>query len=324
MQKSSCAPIALFIYNRPDHTLQTLKALSENSLAKKSDLFIFADGPKNNASDSVMQKIQLTREAAKSKKWCKSVTVIESEKNKGLAQSIISGVTQIVNQYGKVIVLEDDLVTSPYFLQYMNDALDIYQNEPHVACINGYVEPHSNPLPETFFLRGADCWGWATWKRAWDVFNPDGKALLKEIKARHCQRHFNFDNTCDYVRMLKDQIAGYNNSWAVRWLASAYLNDMYCLYPDKTLVTNVGFDGSGTHCEAVEFNQGQLSYEPVKVIYQEPKESPEGFEAFKQCFYQRKRGSKSLFAYILHCLIDNLKKPVRPTYYAIKKWRKNR
>ncbi len=313
------SPVILFIYNRPDHTRQTLEALSANTLAGESDLFIFADGPKENATPEQLEKICQTRELARSKKWCKNVIVIESEKNKGLAASIISGVTEIVNKYSKVIVLEDDLVTSPYFLQYMNDALSVYENEPKVACIHGYVEPHKNQLPETFFIRGADCWGWATWKRAWTVFNPNGQQLLDELRKRHCERHFNFDNSYDYVKMLKDQIAGRNNSWAIRWLASAYLNDMYCLYPDKSLVLNIGLDGSGTHCGSSMLVQGELAYKSVSVVYQEPVQCIEGWKAYKKIYLYRKRGNRNLLSYLLWRLMNFIKSPSHSFYLFARK-----
>ena len=315
----SCAPITLFIYNRPEHAMQTLESLYLNTLAMQSDLYIFADGPKQNANPETLEKIRRTREIAHSKQWCKNVTIIESDKNKGLAASIISGVTEIVNKYGKVIVLEDDLVTSPYFLQYMNDALSVYENEPKVACIHGYVEPHKNQLPETFFIRGADCWGWATWKRAWDVFNPNGQQLLDEIHRRHCERHFNFDNSYDYVKMLEDQIAGRNNSWAIRWLASAYLNDMYCLYPDKNLVLNIGFDGSGTHCGSSTFIQEKLADKPITIVYQEPTQCLEGWTALKELYLYRKRGNRNLFFYFLWQLKNIIMVPALPFYRFAKK-----
>lgn len=308
------APIVLFIYNRAEHTQKTLEALAQNILADQSDLFIFADGPKENASEEQLLKIKKTREVAKSQKWCKEVTVIESEKNKGLAASVIAGVTEIVNKYGSVIVLEDDLITSPYFLKYMNDALNVYKDEEKVACIHGYVEEHTKKLPETFFLKGADCWGWATWKRAWDIFNPNGKELLEQLHANKCEKHFNFDNTFPYVKMLEEQIAGKINSWAIRWLSSAYLNDMYCLYPNKSLVINDGFDGSGIHCGEMSFLQNKLADSPVNVIYQEPKECKAAWRAYKKVFIKRRDADKTLSQKI----IFYIKEPIRPFYHLLK------
>lgn len=240
------APIILFVYNRPNHTLQTLEALSQNELAKDSVLYIFADGIKKQASTETITKINETRTIIKSKQWCKEVYVIERTENFGLAKSIIEGVTHIVNQYGKVIVLEDDLVTSPYFLQFMNDSLRKYEHENSVACISAYIYP-AKQLPELFFIKGADCWGWATWQRAWKVFEADGKKLLSELTNKKLENQFDFQGTYPYTQMLRDQIAHKNDSWAIRWYASCFLKDMLCLYPGTSLIINIGLDGSGVH-----------------------------------------------------------------------------
>jgi hypothetical protein len=246
--ETSLAPIALFVYNRKQHTEKTVEALRKNTLASQSDLFIFSDGKKGDDSSNRVTEV---REYLKTISGFKSVTIKESETNKGLAKSIIAGVTEIVNHFGKIIVVEDDLVTSPYFLSYMNQGLDMYENENNVASIHGYVYPikqeYVEKLPETFFIRGADCWGWATWKRAWNIFEPEGQKLLDEIKKQKLEEEFNFNNTFDYTGMLKAQTEGKNNSWAIRWYASAFLANKLTLYPKESLVTNIGFDGSGTH-----------------------------------------------------------------------------
>ena len=246
---SQLSPIALFVYNRLSHTIRTVEALKANILAAESELFIFADGVKNEESRA---KVAEVREYIKTISGFKKVTVEEKENNVGLANSIISGVTKIVNKYEKVIVVEDDLVTSKYFLQYMNDGLDFYENEEKVISIHSYIYPVKRNLSETFFIKGADCWGWATWKRGWNLFNPDGKFLLEQLKAKNLTKKFDFDGRYSYTKMLEDQIAGKNNSWAIRWYASAFLADKLTLYPGKSLVVNIGFDGSGTHCGSSE------------------------------------------------------------------------
>lgn len=301
----SYAPIILFIYNRPNHTMRTLEALSSNTLAQESDLFIYADGPKENATEEQRERIRQTREVARSRQWCRTVTLIESDTNKGLAASIIAGVTETVNKYGRVIVLEDDLITSPYFLEYMNEALNVYKDTEKVACIHGYVEPHEKPLPETFFMKGADCWGWGTWKRAWDKFNPNGQELLDEIHRRNCERDFNFGNAYPYVRMLEDQIAGKNDSWAIRWLASAYLCDMYCLYPNETLVLNTGFDGSGTHCGSMALGERKLTDHKVNVARQEPEQCADAWNEYRK--YYKKQYSVSTFTRMMRGVKNRLR-----------------
>ena len=256
------APIALFVYNRLDHTEQTVSALKRNVLAEESDLFVFSDAPKDSDLD---EKIKAVREFIASTTGFKSLTIIERPHNLGLANSVIDGVTNLCNKYGQVIVLEDDLVTSPYFLKYMNDALDFYRDEERVISIHGYIYPVKAKLPETFFLRGADCWGWATWKRGWDIFEPNGEKLLEQLKQRKLEKQFNFDGAYEYVRMLKNQILKKNDSWAIRWHASAFLNDSLTLYSGKSLVNNIGNDSSGTHSGSTSEYDVILNNTPVEI-----------------------------------------------------------
>ena len=249
-KKVNLAPIVLFVYNRLDHTRQTIKALRRNKYASESSLFIYSDAAKNNAEDA-KEKEKEVREYIKTIDGFKKVTIIERDKNWGLANSIIDGVTKIVNEYGKIIVLEDDLVTNPYFLKFMNEALEMYQDEPKVVSIHGYIYPIEN-LPETFFIRGADCWGWATWAHDWKLFESEGQKLLDDLKQKGLQREADFNNSYGYTRMLKDQIKGRNDSWAIRWYMSAFLQNKLTLYPKESLVQNIGNDGSGTHCNPTE------------------------------------------------------------------------
>lgn len=253
------APIVLFTYNRLWHTKQTVEALQKNALANESELFIYSDGAKN---DAVSLHVRNVREYLQTIEGFKKVTVIEREKNWGLANSIIDGVTNIVNKYGKIIVLEDDLVTSPCFLTYMNEALTLYENEPNVISIHGYIYPVTE-LPDTFFLKGADCWGWATWRRGWDRFEANGQKLLDEVYKHKLQKEADFDGAYAYTQMLKDQIQGKNNSWAIRWYFSALLQDALTLYPGKSYVQNIGLDGQGTHCSATTVYDVALNFDVV-------------------------------------------------------------
>jgi len=239
------APIILFVYNRPWHTRQTIEALQKNELAKNSEIFIYSDAAKN---DLVKKSVYEVRDYLETVNGFKKVTIVKREKNFGLANSIIDGVTKIVNEYEKIIVLEDDLVTSPYFLKFMNESLEMYKDNLEVASIHGYIYPIDN-LPNTFFIKGADCWGWSTWKRAWRIFEPDGKKLLVELKDKKLEKEADFNNSSQYTQMLINQINGNNNSWAVRWYMSAFLKNMLTLYSGKSYVQNIGNDSSGTHCE---------------------------------------------------------------------------
>lgn len=275
------APIALFVYKRLWHTQQTVCSLQNNLLAKESELFIFSDGPKDSQSEI---------EIAHLRKWLqqisgfKKIHIIERDKNFGLAQSIIQGVTQLVEQFGKVIVIEDDLVLSPYFLQYMNAGLDCYAAHEQVASIHGYVFPIQENLPETYFIRGADCWGWATWQRAWKFFEADGEKLLQTLQQKKLCHQFDYNGTQPNTLMLKDQIAGKNNSWAIRWHASAFIHNMLTLYPAKSLVRNIGLDNSGEHCGIntdldVVLNVDPITLKPIPIEV-----SAQAFAAFVRYF----------------------------------------
>lgn len=238
------APIALFVYKRPQHTERVLTGLRSNPEACESDLFVFSDGAKDS---SAVEGVRTVRALVRAVTGYRSVTVIERDTNLGLAQSIIGGVTDLTGRYGSVIVLEDDVVPSPHFLRYMNAALDKYRNVPQVISIHAYSYPVRRALPETFFLRGADCWGWATWERGWRVFDPDGSKLLATLVARGQAKAFDLEGAYPYTRMLADQVAGHNDSWAIRWHAAAYLQGLLTLYPGSSQVQNIGTDGSGTH-----------------------------------------------------------------------------
>lgn len=293
------APIAIFAYSRPEHFRKTIEALKKNALAKESELFIFSDGPKDEES---AKKVEEVRNLAKTISGFKNLHIIERPENFGLAKSIIAGVGEIVNKYGKVIVLEDDLVVSAHFLKYMNDALLAYENNDKIISIHGYVYPIKEILPETFFLKGADCWGWATWKRGWDLFEPDGKKLLKELERRGLVSEFDFGGVYNFSGMLKKQIAGENNSWAIRWYASAFLADKLTLYPGTTLVENIGRDGSGTHGGNSDIFNNAVSARPIEI---KPIPAEENIAAKKIIIKKMKSLKPGLLARIVKRLISS-------------------
>lgn len=241
---TTMAPVALFAYRRPDHLRVTVESLRANPEAPATPLVVFCDGPR---ADKHAGAVALVRDYARRITGFASVSVVEREYNFGLARNIIDGVTRMTRSYRRVIVVEDDLLLSPHFLRYMNDGLETYADDDEVASLHGYCFPVGRPLPETFFLRGADCWGWATWIRAWSGFRADGAALLKELEERGLTREFDLDDAFPFTRMLRDQAAGRNDSWAVRWHASCFLAGRLTLYPGRSLVHNIGNDASGTH-----------------------------------------------------------------------------
>jgi hypothetical protein len=249
MLSAELAPIVLFVYNRPWHTKQVLDALALNKEAKDSELYIYCDGAKENATEETLQKIKELRLLINSESRFKKVIVKESLKNKGLANSIIEGVTEVIKKYERIIVLEDDLVPSLGFLNYMNNALHLYENESKVSAIHGWSKKLGVKITqeETFFVKGADCWGWATWRRNWELFNYDAQDLYNQIIQKDLVNHFNLFGAIDYMGMLKMQIDGKVDSWAIRWQASMFLENKLCLHPTNSLIKNIGMDGSGVH-----------------------------------------------------------------------------
>jgi hypothetical protein len=287
---SNPAPIALFVYRRPTLTRQTIEALQRNVLADKSDLIIFSDGPKNRKH---IKSVQEVREYIHTIDGFKTVSVIERESNLGLASSIIDGVTSVCNKHGRIIVVEDDIVTSPYFLLYMNQALDIYMDEHKVISVHGYLYPATVKLPETFFIKGADCWGWATWKRGWDLFESDGAKLLNEILMKKRQKEFDYNDSFAYTKMLRNQIKGKNDSWAIRWYASAFVKDKLTLYPGDSLAQNIGIGFEATHGNAFlphppDNYHCELATQPVNVRPIPAEESTFSKQALEE-FFRRSR-----------------------------------
>jgi hypothetical protein len=264
------APIVFFTYNRPEHTRLTLESLTANEGASESELFIFCDG---SESEEDVKAVKEVRSLTKSRKWCGKVNITERDKNMGLAGSIIEGVTEIVNRYGRAIVLEDDLVLSPQFLNFMNDALEVYKNVPKVMHISGYMFPVKGKLPETFFYRATSCWGWATWKRAWVKFEPNSYKLLTKIKSEKLRWRFDIEGLMNYYNMLKRQAKGEIDSWAIRWYASVFLNGGLCLHPGKSLVNNIGHDGTGVHCGSTGAFDVKVSKERISNYTHEIRES---------------------------------------------------
>lgn len=257
---SNPATILIFVYNRVEHTRQTISALAKNFGAKESSVIIYSDGPRH--PDDYPLIFELRRYLSTITGF-KSIQIISRQKNLGLAKSIISGLDDFFGGASKAIVLEDDMVTSPYFLMYMNEALKKYEGDSDVACVHGYIYPGLKEQPETFFLRGADCWGWGTWRESWKLFNSDGQFLLNELRNKNLIKEFDFNNSYPFSKMLQNQVLGKNDSWAIRWYASIFLANKLTLYPSKSLVQNIGMDSSGQNCVKTSDYDVHLSSKPV-------------------------------------------------------------
>jgi hypothetical protein len=256
------APIVLFVYNRPDCTLKTLEHLKKNILADQSLLFIYSDGAKVDAKEEEINKIQKVREIIRKEKWCREVHIIESPVNHGLADSIINGVTEIINKYGKIIVLEDDLLSSIHFLKYMNTGLNFYEYHPLVFQIVGYLTPIKTEFRNNcFFLPMVSSLGWGTWARAWGYFKktPTDYTRLKTDKG--LRKAFDLNNSYPYSDMLIHQMETNTDSWAIRWWWSVFKQNGISLFPDRTLISHIGFDEDATHTKKIirDFNKFWVS-----------------------------------------------------------------
>ncbi len=247
------SPVVLFVYNRPDHTRKTLEALAAADLSEITDLFIFSDAPKDPSDTGQLQKVEETRSLIRQRKWCGSVNITEQTGNKGLADSIISGVTDIIHRYGTVIVLEDDIVIGKGFLRYMNQALELYKDDPAVMHISGYIYPYARSIrlkEDTLFLKVYSCWGWATWERAWKHFNPDIDFHLAQWNTPEKIDRLNLEGHADCYFQLRQNKEGIIYSWAVKWYSSWLAKGGISLFPRESLVRNIGNDATGIHSAA--------------------------------------------------------------------------
>lgn len=249
LERREIAPVILFTYNRPEHTKRTMEALAANELAEQTDLYVYSDAAKKEAD---RQKVQQIRDDINTVTGFRNVTLITREENYGLARNVIEGVTEIVNRYGKVIVLEDDLVSNRYFLRFMNDGLDRYSAEKRVTGITGFSHFSDDvtlPCESYFHTLTGTSWSWATWADRWKNFDAvcsDWTDMVKDAKLR---KAFNYDNTYDFYKIMKNQQTDERtNSWAIRWYWTNFRRNGYILSPTKSLVSNEGWDGTGVHC----------------------------------------------------------------------------
>jgi hypothetical protein len=250
-------PIALFLYNRSAHARLVLESLSQCRRLDECVLRIYCDGPKRSED---AESVAAAREVAR--EWADQLNaeVIERDTNLGLARSIVDGVSELCDSYGRVIVIEDDFLLSPSFLDYMLSALDRYENETNVYQICGYMFPIRHaPEPDAFFLPLTTTWGWATWSRAWKIFDwnaPQADELLSDPEVR---RRFNLNNAYPYAEMLEGRLRKKNDSWGILFWWAVFKAGGLVLHPRKSLVWNGGFDESGTHCGDQAWSSQSLS-----------------------------------------------------------------
>lgn len=247
MIDSNFAPVVLFVFSRPDHTKITIEALAANEGAESTDLIVYSDAARR--IDDV-PRVEAVREFLRGVRGFKSVKVVERIENFGLARNIMDGVTDVCRNYGRVIVLEDDIVTSQYFLKFMNSALERYRSEKKVWHISGWNYPISSEgLGDCYFVQVMNCWGWATWSDRWASFEKNAESLMS-LFDRKMIRDFDLGNSGVFWSQVLNNQRGLINTWAVFWYAIIYLNKGVCLNPSISYVDNIGFDGTGVHGKA--------------------------------------------------------------------------
>ena len=293
----SYAPIVIFSYNRPAHLRRVLEALAQNELANESELFIYCDGAKDTATSEQIAAVNENRKEAHSATGFKSLTVVERPKNIGLRANIVGAVTEIVNRYGRIITLEDDIITSPGFLRFMNDALEFYKDEERVMHVSAYFYKNNKTLPETFFYQvpypGG---GWGTWARAWKYYSDDTESLYKYWSSRWDD--FNIFGGTSLQQQLEDNYTGKLNTWFIKWYAVMRQKNGLSLFPKKSFTTNIGFDGSGSNCSVsnkfyIETNQLQQYVTVAKIPLEVNNKAFKIAKVFKSGHWYSKRNLKA-------------------------------
>lgn len=300
-QTTRWAPIGLFIHRRPEHTRRTIMSLHACEGMQASPIYVFADGPRTEAD---VPAVEATRSVARELLGGRAVFV-EQQQNRGLADSVIAGTTELCDRFGQCIIVEDDLVVVPAFLRFLNEGLTRYRDEPRVMQISGHVfdVPTFAQRREALLLPMTTSWGWATWKRAWDLFDPAATGWRELLSNAAEATRFDLGDRFDYVRMLERQMKGEIDSWAIRWYYAVFAHHGLALFPPRTLVVNIGFDGSGTHDRlALRAHQAPLgdgaSFElPADVSESREKEQVfEAVGAFRHTSARRKALGYARFA----------------------------
>ena len=245
----SPAPIVVFVYNRPVHTAEMIESLAKNTMARQSDLLIFSDAEKGDADRQAVTRVRETVARVSERGDFRSVRIFGARQHRGLARSVISGVSQVLDEYDRVIVLEDDLVTSPDFLSFMNDALERYRLNLRVWSISGYSPPIALPADyaeSVYFTYRGSSWGYGTWKNRWAGIDWSVSDYHSFRTNRGARSRLNRGGR-DMAQMLDRQMEGAIDSWAIRWCYAQSKQDALTVYPVQSLVRNIGLDGSGTH-----------------------------------------------------------------------------
>ena len=299
------APIVIFCFNRPNHVQKLLESLIQNEEIVSSKLYVFIDGPRQ--TDDI-EKIDQTYQILKKYKcFFKETLIIKRKQNFGCKNNIISGITEIFENYERVIVLEDDLTLSKYFLKFTNDALTEYADSKDIWHISGYcsiiTEYHK---PEGLFTRGMNCWGWATWKDRWQHLNLDAQDHIDSFSAADIY-HFNFNGAHDFYRQLTENNNKMINTWAIYWYATIYRANGLCLMPNKTLTLNHGNDQSGER-SGLQYQNLTLCETPINFMPSVLEENKKYLQEQVLEFNKQKNILKSVIKKIIYILPPDIQK----------------
>ena len=254
------APIVMFVYNRVDHFEQTYEALCQCDEAKESELYIFSDGAKTEKDVSKVEAVRAAIREKRQMQHFKEVHIVESQENRGLAKSVIAGVTKVIGEWGKVIVLEDDCVPSEFFLKYMNQCLDYYESNQRIGAISGYVPQLLSSTEngaDVFFAYRSCSWGWATWKDRWENVDWELKEMQDFYRDVKLVRRLNANGSDRFLRLYR-QTKGNGSSWSVRFGAHLVKKNMLTVYPKYSYVQNIGCDSSGVHSKEEDSEKMQV------------------------------------------------------------------
>jgi hypothetical protein len=298
-------PILIFAYNRPEVLKITISSLFNNYGFDQHPIYIFCDGPKVNTTNENLIKIKEVQNIINDFEWPNPPIIIKQEFNLGLANSIVKGVTKVLEQFESVIVIEDDIKTSPYFLNFINKSLEFYKDNSDVISITGFNYPLDNNTitEETFFLRGTECWSWATWRRGWDLFELDAQKLYNELLEKKLFYHFDFKGKYKFSKMLKKTIT-HNHSWAVKWYASAYLKNKYTLYPKYSLVENIGNQGTNQSQNLRKLLGFIEQNEPINFLKENVLQSEEAYNLISNHFKRYNSITYRIFNYLKQLFIN--------------------
>jgi hypothetical protein len=309
MHKYKSAAIAVFGYNRPKHLKKLLQSILRNQISRNLEIFIFIDGLKEHENGEA--NARTLEEAINFQKSHGHTQIVRRKANLGLSSSIISGINEIFEIKEHIIVLEDDLVCSNYFLDFCLEGLSEFENVDEVASIHGYLPPLNRIFESPNFLRGADCWGWASWKNRWQSVEWDSKKLLKQLEEQNLLFEFDFGGKFPFSTMLKQQADQEIDSWAIRWHASMFLQSRLTLYPNYSLIGNEGFDNSGTHGKTSNAYSTEISRNRIKIPKSIQIEENNMFQEAMGDFYFTLANQKEPIIYKLRRKIHSYFSPFR-------------